>query len=74
MMTLIREGGFPIWFVLLFGMVTLAGAVAYAVKAQDRLLGLVRGIVELCVTEPVEGAISQVTRELIDVALRGVLR
>lgn len=44
MMTLIREGGMPIWFVLLFGVVTLAAAVAYALKPQERLLGLVRGM------------------------------
>lgn len=43
-------------------------------RTAAALLGLVRGIVELCVTEPVDGAIGQVTRELIDVALRGVLK
>lgn len=44
-------------------------------RTAAALLGLVRGIVEHCVTEKVEGdEIGQVTRELIDVALRGVLR
>lgn len=42
-------------------------------RTAAALLGLVRGIVEHCVTDEVEGPISQVTRELIDVALRGVL-
>jgi len=43
-------------------------------RTAAALLGLVRGIIEYCVTEEIEGEISQVTRELIDVALRGVLR
>src|SRR5262249_55473074 len=44
MMNLIREGGFPVWFVLLFGIVTLATAVAYAINPRERLLGLMRGM------------------------------
>jgi AcrR family transcriptional regulator len=43
-------------------------------RTAAALLGLVRGIVEHCVTQEGQGEISQVTRELIDVALRGVLR
>lgn len=43
-------------------------------RTAAALLGLVRGIVEHCITTRVEGdLIAQVTRELIDVALRGVL-
>jgi AcrR family transcriptional regulator len=42
-------------------------------RTAAALLGLVRGIVELCVTEKLEGPISEVTRELVDVALRGIL-
>lgn len=45
-------------------------------RTAAALLGLVRGIVEYCVSNPVdvEGRIGEVTRELIDVALRGVLK
>lgn len=44
MSKLLQEGGFPVWFVLLFGLISLAGAVAYAVKPDERRLGLVRGM------------------------------
>lgn len=45
-------------------------------RSAAALLGLVRGIVEYCISHPaeVEGKIGEVTRELVDVALRGVLR
>jgi hypothetical protein len=32
MLTLIREGGVPIWFVLLFGLVCVGGAIRFAVR------------------------------------------
>ncbi len=44
MMRLLEEGGVPIWFVLLFGLAALGGAVAYALRPQARLLGLIRGM------------------------------
>lgn len=44
MLKLLQEGGLPVWFVLLFGLITLAGAVAYATKPDERRLGLVRGM------------------------------
>ena len=43
MMTLIREGGFPMWFVLLFGSLSLAAAARFARSADRRHLGLVIG-------------------------------
>ena len=45
-------------------------------RTAAALLGLVRGIVEYCISDPaaVEGKIGEITRELVDVALRGVLR
>lgn len=45
-------------------------------RTAAALLGLVRGIVEYCIshTDEVDGKIGEVTRELVDVALRGVLR
>ncbi len=45
-------------------------------RTAAALLGLVRGIVEYCISHAaeVEGRIGEVTRELVDVALRGVLR
>ena len=66
---------------------TRASAASTAASGQDprvtnpdrtaaSLLGLVRGIVEYCISHAaeVEGRIGEVTRELVDVALRGVLR
>lgn len=44
MVTLIQEGGFPMWFVLLFGFVTLGCSIAYAIRLERRLLGLARGM------------------------------
>src|SRR5688572_5914326 len=44
MVTLIQEGGFPMWFVLLFGFVTLGSSIAYAIRLEARLLGLARGM------------------------------
>ena len=45
-------------------------------RSAAALLGLVRGIIEYCIThsDEVDGKIGEVTRELVDVALRGVLR
>ena len=42
-------------------------------RTAAALLGLVRGIVEQCVTQPVDAPLSDVVRELVDVALHGVL-
>src|SRR5262245_7409695 len=44
MMTLIREGGIPMWFILLFGLLALGGSVWYAMAPEPRRLGLVRGM------------------------------
>lgn len=44
MATLIQEGGFPMWFVLLFGITTLGSAIAYAIRLEKKLLGLSRGM------------------------------
>lgn len=39
MMTLIQEGGFPMWFILLFGTGALGLATRYAVRAERSHLG-----------------------------------
>jgi Na+/H+ antiporter NhaC len=44
MATLIREGGWPIWFTLLFGVITLVGAARFAVTARRKHLGFVIGM------------------------------
>jgi hypothetical protein len=44
MATLIREGGWPIWFTLLFGLITLVGAARFAVSARRKHLGFVIGM------------------------------
>lgn len=42
--TLIREGGWPIWFTLLFGLITLGGAARFALSARRKHLGFVVGM------------------------------
>jgi hypothetical protein len=44
MSKLLQEGGLPIWFVLLFGLLTLGAAIAYAIKPQLRRLQVMRGL------------------------------
>jgi hypothetical protein len=44
MMTLMREGGLPMWFILLFGMASLISSIGYAVRREARLAGLVHGL------------------------------
>jgi hypothetical protein len=43
MFTLIRDGGFPVWFVLAFGIGAVAVALGYAAK-RTRSLGLLYGL------------------------------
>jgi hypothetical protein len=44
MITLFHEGGFPMWFVLLFGTITLGAAIRFAIKADRRQLGFIIGL------------------------------
>jgi Na+/H+ antiporter NhaC len=43
-MDLIREGGWPMWFTLIFGLLSLASAARFARSADRRHLGFVIGI------------------------------
>ncbi len=42
--TLIREGGFPMWFVLAFGLVSLGAAAWFAYRPSRRTLKFIRGM------------------------------
>jgi hypothetical protein len=44
MMTLMRNGGFPMWFIVAFGLVALGGAVRYAFRPDDARLGFVKNM------------------------------
>jgi hypothetical protein len=44
MLTLIEWGGFPVWFVLLFGFISLGAAAFFVRKPERRQLGLVIGM------------------------------
>ena len=44
MMTLIREGGWPMWLVLIFGLVSLGTAARFAWKPARAQLGFIFGI------------------------------
>src|SRR5579871_6837583 len=41
---LLQDGGFPVWFVVLFGLGALISAVRYALQPESRRLGLCRGL------------------------------
>lgn len=44
MLTLLHEGGWPIWFTLLFGLGALAAAARFARSSERRHLGLTIGL------------------------------
>jgi hypothetical protein len=44
MMTLMQEGGVPMWFILAFGLAALASAVRYALRPEARVRGLMMGM------------------------------
>ena len=44
MMTLMRNGGFPMYFIVAFGLVALGAAARFALKPDARRLGFVRGM------------------------------
>ena len=44
MLTLMRDGGFPMWFILAFGLAALASSVSYAVRPDEKRLSLTRGM------------------------------
>ena len=44
MMYLMRAGGQPMWFVLLFGIITMVAATIFAFRPDEGRLGFVRGM------------------------------
>jgi hypothetical protein len=44
MLTLVRDGGMPIWFVILFGLIALVDAVLIARRADARKLAFLRAM------------------------------
>jgi hypothetical protein len=44
MLTLIRWGGVPMWFILLFGLLCLGGSALHALRPKARRLAFVRGM------------------------------
>lgn len=44
MMYLMRAGGFPMWIVLLFGIIVLAAAILFAWRPDEGKLGFIRGM------------------------------
>jgi hypothetical protein len=44
MWTLIRNGGFPMWFILAFGLTGLGAAFWFAVKADKKHLGFIKNM------------------------------
>jgi hypothetical protein len=46
MWTLIRDGGVPMLFILAFGLVGLAASFFFAIRAERRSLGFIRGMMQ----------------------------
>ena len=44
MMTLMHEGGVPMWFILAFGLAALAAGVLYAIRSEAKLRALMSGM------------------------------
>ena len=44
MIEFFKMGGFPMWFVLAFGSLTLAAAVSFARRPAERYIGMIRGM------------------------------
>ena len=44
MLTLLRDGGIPMWFILAFGLVSLVTAIRYAMRPEAKLRGLIKGM------------------------------
>ncbi len=44
MIEFFKMGGFPMWFVLAFGGLTLAAAVSFARRPMERQVGMIRGM------------------------------
>jgi len=58
MTTLIHEGGWPIWFTLLFGLITLAGAARFAISARRKHLGFVLGLAAATLFSTLNGVVA----------------
>jgi hypothetical protein len=55
MFDMIREGGFPMVIILVFGLVTVGAAVRFAVKPEERGIALVRALTAATVLASVAG-------------------
>ena len=58
MMYLMRAGGFPMWIVLLFGIIILAAAILFARRPDEGKLGFIRGMSVATVFAVVSGLAS----------------
>jgi hypothetical protein len=43
-MSLMRDGGLPMWFIVAFGLTALASSVGYAIRPDDKRRSLTRGM------------------------------
>jgi hypothetical protein len=50
MLTLMRNGGFPMWFILLFGLMSLGAAAYFAMRTEQRVYGFIKwmSVATLC--------------------------
>src|SRR5579859_6089966 len=68
MLTLFRDGGFPMWFVLFFGFGGLATAFVYAVRPDAKREGFIRWMIAATIFATLSGtcaAVGQVMHYLV---------
>lgn len=74
MWTIFREGGFPMWFVVSFGVVSLVTAFAHAVRPDGRREGFVRWMMAATIFATLGGtfaAFGQVLHYVVKNDLKG---
>jgi hypothetical protein len=55
MLSMIRDGGFPMWFILIFGAVALFGGTRAVLHPDRRHLAFVKGMIKVLVAASVSG-------------------
>ena len=60
MMYLMKAGGFPMWIVLLFGIISLAGAILFVREPEEGKLGFIRGMSVATVFAILSGVFSDI--------------
>lgn len=71
MMTLMRNGGFPMWFIVAFGLVALGGAIRYAFRPDAARLGFVKHMATATLFSTLTGTLADMAAMFTFFAGRG---